>query len=210
MHVGKNTVADGATASMTFTHQQDVQVLTQDVRHILTSSSRFLPRNRSPWMTWTFALGMLVAPLTFAGGALRRRRHTLAEADVRGTRNRLALRALKASLKQELTIEVVGEAMEQYLMAKLGWERSQLTRDAVRTHLKGKTRRSACRGMTFGLHAKCSDTPLLRATLMHLRHSSSLWRKPPNPRCHEVPSLPSSSPLPGDGSYSTWPTWSGI
>ena len=89
-------------------------------------------------MTWTFALGMLVAPLTFAGGALRRRRHTLAEADVRGTRNRLALRALKASLKQELTIEVVGEAMEQYLMAKLGWERSQLTRDAVRTHLQGQ------------------------------------------------------------------------
>ena len=138
VHVGKNTVTDGAAASMTFTHQQDVQVLTQDVRHIFTSSSRFLPRNRPPWTTWTFALGMLVAPLTFAGGALRRRRRTLAEADVRGTRNRLALRALKASLKQELTIEVVGEAMEQYLMAKLGWERSQLTRDAMRTHLQGQ------------------------------------------------------------------------
>ena len=138
VHVGKSTGADGATASMTFTHQQDVQVLTQDVRHILTSSSRFLPRNRPPWTTWTFALGMLVAPLTFAGGALRRRRRTLAEADVRGTRHRRALRALKALLKQELTIEVVGEAMEQYLMAKLGWERSQLTRDAVRTHLQGQ------------------------------------------------------------------------
>ena len=135
LHVGKTAGADGIAASMTFTHQQDVQVLTQDVRHILTSSSRFLPRNRPPWTTWTFALGMLVAPLTFAGGALRRRRRNMAEADVLGTRNRRALRTLKASLKQELTIEMVGEAMEQYLMAKLGWERSQLTRDAVRTHL---------------------------------------------------------------------------
>ena len=42
-------------------------------------------------------------------------------------------RAVKAK-----TIEVVGEAMEQYLMAKLGWERSQLTRDAMRSHLQGQ------------------------------------------------------------------------
>ena len=34
-----------------------------------------------------------------------------------------------------LTPEVLGETMEQYLMAKLGWERSQLTRDAVRMAL---------------------------------------------------------------------------
>ena len=134
--VGKMGAKGGASASMTFTHQQDVQVLTQDVRHILTSQSRFLPRNRPSWTTWTFALGMLVAPMAFAGLALHRRRRILAEADVLGTRNRRALRVLKASLKQARTAELVGEAMEQYLMAKLGWERSQLTRDAVHAHFK--------------------------------------------------------------------------
>ena len=123
---------------MTFTHQQDVQVLTQDVRHILTSPSRFIPRSRPPWTTWAFAFGMLTAPATFAFAAIRRRRHNLAKADVLGTRKRHAFRILQATLKKDLTIETVGEAMEQYLMAKLGWERSQLTRDAVKIHLSQK------------------------------------------------------------------------
>ena len=133
VHVRKNPSSEGT--SMTFAHQQDVQVLTQDVRHILTSPSRFIPRSRPPWTTWAFAFGMLTAPATFAFAAIRRRRHNLAKTDVLGTRKRHAFRILQATLQKDLTIETVGEAMEQYLMAKLGWERSQLTRDAVKIHL---------------------------------------------------------------------------
>ena len=57
-----------------------------------------------------------------------------------GTRRKRALRQLQRSLKptETLTIETIGEAMEQYLMAKLGWERSQLTREAVKQHLTVK------------------------------------------------------------------------
>ena len=57
-----------------------------------------------------------------------------------GTRRKRALRQLQRSLKSTdaLTIETIGEAMEQYLMAKLGWERSQLTREAVKQHLTVK------------------------------------------------------------------------
>jgi hypothetical protein len=38
-------------------------------------------------------------------------------------------------LKQGQSAEDVGEAMEQYLMAKLKWERSALTREAVHATL---------------------------------------------------------------------------
>ena len=57
-----------------------------------------------------------------------------------GTRRKRALRQLQRALKptETLTIETIGEAMEQYLMAKLGWERSQLTREAVKQHLTVK------------------------------------------------------------------------
>ena len=138
VHVGKGATNGGSSTAMTFTHQQDVQVLTQDVRHILTSPGRFLPRQRPSWTSWAFALGMLAAPFLFCVAAVRRRRQRLEGADVLGTRNKRALRTLTATLKQDLTVEMVGEAMEQYLMAKLGWERSQLTRDAVRIHLAQK------------------------------------------------------------------------
>ena len=58
--------------------------------------------------------------------------------DRAGTRRKKAYRALGRSLRakpDDLTPEIVGEAMEQYLMAKLGWERSALTRAAVYLHL---------------------------------------------------------------------------
>ena len=47
---------------------------------------------------------------------------------------------LQRSLKSTdaLTIETIWETMDQYLMAKLGWERSQLTREAVKQHLTVK------------------------------------------------------------------------
>ena len=126
---------DGGAAGMTFSHQQDVQVLNQDVRHILTSPGRFLPRTRPTWTNWALGLAFASSPLAFAGAAWARRRRRHEAADWVGTRRKRALRDLHKSLGGASNIEAFGEAMEQYLMAKLGWERSQLTREAVHKRL---------------------------------------------------------------------------
>ena len=139
LHVKKGQ-GDSGTPGMTFTHQQDVQVLNQDVRHIATTPSRFQPRSRPSWTPWAWGVAFAASPLSFLGLALVRRRRTQELADVMGTRRKRALRQLQRALKstETLTIETIGEAMEQYLMAKLGWERSQLTREAVKQHLTVK------------------------------------------------------------------------
>ncbi len=139
LHVRKGQGESGSPG-MTFTHQQDVQVLNQDVRHIATTPSRFQPRSRPSWTPWAWGMAFAVSPLSFLGLALVRRRQALEHADASGTRRKRALRQLQRSLKQTetLTIETIGEAMEQYLMAKLGWERSQLTREATKQHLTAK------------------------------------------------------------------------
>ena len=139
LHVSKGQGGDGVPG-MTFTHQQDVQVLNQDVRHIATTPSRFQPRSRPSWTPWAWGLAFAASPLSFLGLALVRRRRAQEDADVVGTRRKHALRKLERSIKtaDPLTIETIGEAMEQYLMAKLGWERSQMTREAVKAHLSAQ------------------------------------------------------------------------
>lgn len=136
LHVRKGESEQGA-AGMTFTHQQDVQVLNQDIRHIITTPGRFQPRSQPSWSPWAWGAAFAVSPLSFLGLALIRRRRAMEHADVIGTRRKRALRQLQRSLKTTSppTIETIGEAMEQYLMAKLGWERSQLTRENVKVHL---------------------------------------------------------------------------
>jgi hypothetical protein len=138
LHVSKDTNGEGSgSAGMTFTHQQDVQVLNRDVRHILTSPSRFLPKSPPAWAQWGLSLAFLASPLTYAGFAAARRARRREAQDAKGTRRKRALRVLQRALSnpEALTPEVLGETMEQYLMAKLGWERSQLTRDSVRLAL---------------------------------------------------------------------------
>ena len=139
LHVKKGQ-GDVGALGMTFSHQQDVQVLNQDVRHIATTPSRFQPRSRPSWTPWAWGVAFAASPLSFLGLALIRRRRAQEHADVVGTRRKRALRQLQRSLKSTtpLTIEILGEAMEQYLMAKLGWERSQLTREAVKQHLASR------------------------------------------------------------------------
>jgi hypothetical protein len=138
LHVSRDIDgAGGGSAAMTFSHQQDVQVLNRDVRHILSTPSRFLPKSPPAWARWALTLSFLASPLTFAGFAAARRARRRESEDAKGTRRKKALKVLQRSLQSQgkLTPEGLGEAMEQYLMAKLGWERSQLTRDAVRVAL---------------------------------------------------------------------------
>ena len=178
LHVRKDG-GTGTTGSpgMTFTHQQDVQVLNQDVRHILTAPSHFYPRARPAWATWAFGLAFAVSPLAFAGAAATRRRKQQEAHDRTGTRRKRALRDLQAQLKKTspMTIEALGEAMEQYLMAKLGWERSQLTRDAVREHLASQDHTLAkawdefwvaCEMQRYG--ASSGDLDALQSRLLEL------------------------------------------
>ena len=134
LHVAKDQGGQtGGTTGMTFAHQQDVQVLNQDVRHIATSSGRFIPLERPSWTTWAFGLAFAASPMSFLGLALVRRRRSREASDALGTRRKKALRRLTRDLHRNpsLTIELIGEAMEQFLMAKLGWERSQLSRSAM-------------------------------------------------------------------------------
>lgn len=136
LHVSRNAGTGGASNTMSFTHQQDVQVLNQDVRHILTSPSHFYPKARPSWTNWAFGLSIAGSPMAFLVLAWRRRKRMAEARDVRGTRQRKAFKSLRESLQKAApTAEAVGEALEQYLMAKLELDRSQLTRESVRERL---------------------------------------------------------------------------
>jgi len=130
LRVGRDT-QQGSSVGMTFSHRQDVQVLNQDIRHIALDPSPFHPRNTVPWMAGLVLGGFALGPLGFAGAAWRRRQRHLETLDRSGTRRKRALRTLadRLSPTSELTLDHVGEAMEGYLMDKLGWERSELTRE---------------------------------------------------------------------------------
>ena len=133
LNVKKGAEPLGTSSGMNFTHQQEVQVLNQDVRHIMNECGRFLPRTRPAWTTWAFGMGMGIGPLVFGFLWLARRRQRMEELDVRGAKSRKAWKALLRSLNNpsQVSIEEIGEAMEQYLMAKLGVDRSQLSRKTV-------------------------------------------------------------------------------
>ena len=132
--VGKN--ANPLTSQgVAFSHQQSVQILNRDVRHILKDEGCFYPRGEFPWSTGMLGLAFGIGPLAFGIG-WRKRAISRAQAKVvRGTRKKRALqvllRALKSNQQKGLSIEQVGEAMEQYLMSKTGLDRSQLNREAV-------------------------------------------------------------------------------
>ena len=138
LSVGKGPQEGEGAAGMSFHHQQNVQVLNQDIRHIQLTPSRFIPRNATTWTFWGLLALFLLGPGTFGVLAWRRSLRRAETQDRAGTRRKKAYRALGRSLRakpDDLTPEIVGEAMEQYLMAKLGWERSALTRAAVHLHL---------------------------------------------------------------------------
>lgn len=145
LHVRRASESSSETGGVAFTHQQDVQVLNQDVRHIVTSPGRFYPKTRPAWTSWAFALAMASSPLAFGFVALSRRRRIREEQDVRGTRRKRAFKQLKQALASSpsASIEGLGDAVESYLMARLGLDRSQLTRDAVNSALTANDTRLA-------------------------------------------------------------------
>ena len=98
---------------MTFTHQQDVQVLNQDIRHIQLDPTDFIPIERSKWKSFGWMLGFGVGPLGYAWMLALARRHRMERRDPRGARKKKAMRALNLALNQAQGVADVGEAMEQ-------------------------------------------------------------------------------------------------
>jgi hypothetical protein len=131
----KVNAGEAGAGGVSFNHQQDVQVLNQDIRHIELEPSRFLPRGTWAWKLWVLVVLFLAGPATYGVAAWQRSTRAGEAQDRLGTRHKRALKVLNAQLKQGQSAEEVGEAMEQYLMAKLKWERSALTREAVHATL---------------------------------------------------------------------------
>ena len=131
----KVNAGEAGAGGVSFNHQQDVQVLNQDIRHIELEPSRFLPRGTWAWKLWVLVVLFLAGPATYGVAAWQRSTRAGEAQDRLGTRHKRALTVLNAQLKQGQSAEEVGEAMEQYLMAKLKWERSALTREAVHATL---------------------------------------------------------------------------
>ena len=131
----KVNAGEAGAGGVSFNHQQDVQVLNQDIRHIELEPSRFLPRGTWAWKLWVLVVLFLAGPATYGVAAWQRSTRASEAQDRLGTRHKRALKVLNAQLKQSQSAEEVGEAMEQYLMAKLKWERSALTREAVHATL---------------------------------------------------------------------------
>jgi hypothetical protein len=141
LNVGK----DGreGTPGVAYTHQQNVQMLNQDIRHIALTPSFFIPRGEVPWMKGIVMIIFSLGPLAFGLGVWRRSRRLAEARDRVGTRKKRAHRVLLATLAASeksgtLDASVLGDALEQYLMAKLGWERSAMERNAVMAALQSK------------------------------------------------------------------------
>jgi tetratricopeptide (TPR) repeat protein len=110
--------------SMSFNAKSDVQTLHQDIRYIELEAGRVVARSSARDMRslvwWLIFLG----PMIYAVCWLDERRKRREQSDSRGTKERKAARSLRAALKRSGDAEAIGQAVELYLMAKLGWDQS--------------------------------------------------------------------------------------
>ena len=109
------------------------QVLQQELRHILSEPGPFHAIESRNWKTWWIAAGLALSPLTYLSLALFRRKRHLESIDIRGTRKKKALKKLIRQLKHpnSSSPSQIGEAMEQFLMAKTECDRSLLSREWI-------------------------------------------------------------------------------
>ena len=133
----------GYGGETTFSSKTQVQVLNHDIRHINTEHGHWGAHNdselASKLMWFLYLLGPVIAGLAFA----RKRRRDSESNDVRGTKHKRALRAFNNALKKcektedrEDAYTQLGEAIEDYLCAKLGWGRSGFSRAAAAQNLE--------------------------------------------------------------------------
>ena len=150
--VATNTSDDGGQVN--YNSKTDVQVLNQDINFIHSEwNGPCLPRNR--WDNRGQLAGGLLAigPLAVGLSFVARRRREEDEKNPLNVRKRRAKSAVRQELKEAkrhmnnaaLFYPALGSGLEAYLMAKLQWNASQLTRsalsEALETHvpeLKGK------------------------------------------------------------------------
>ena len=137
-----------ATSGLNYNSKTDIQVLNQDIRFIDTEwKGCGLDRKRwqssFPLSTGWLAVGPSLLALVFLG----KRRKEEDSKNPKKTRQRRAratvrneLRAAKKHLNDPaLFFPALGQGIEQYLLAKLGWSASQYQREAVLLELAQKT-----------------------------------------------------------------------
>lgn len=121
----------------TYSIKEKVKVLNHDIRHINTSHAHWGSDNNEAISLKLIWLFYILGPL-MAGVALIFKRRTDSEhRDVRGTLRKKSGKVFNRALDRcsgidtkELAYAELGEAIEVYLCAKLGWGRSQFSRTA--------------------------------------------------------------------------------
>lgn len=147
----KITVESGdalMASGLNYNSKTDIQVLNQDIRFIATEWNgcgidRSQWRSSLPLSTGWLVVGPSLLALVFMG---KRRREEDAK-DPRKSKQRRAKSAVRNELRNarkqlkapEQFFPALGQGIEQYLLAKLGWSASQYQRDAILKALEQKT-----------------------------------------------------------------------
>ena len=136
---GDKTDGDETTYSI----KEKVKVLNHDIRHINTSHAHW-GADGNEVLSWKLIWFLYILGPLFAVVALLFKRRADSELrDARGTLSKKSGRVFNRALdrcsgidSKELAYAEIGEAIEVYLCAKLGWGRSQFSRGAAAEVLK--------------------------------------------------------------------------
>lgn len=135
-------------SGLSYNSKTDIQVLNQDIRFIATEWNgcgidRGQWQSSLPLSTGWLVIGPSLLALVFMG---KRRRDEEAKDPMKSKQRRAKsavrseLRNARKQLKEpEQFFPALGQGIEQYLLAKLGWSASQYQRDAILTALEQKT-----------------------------------------------------------------------
>lgn len=139
--LGGNAIAVSAgtgtgTPTLSYNAKSDIQILNQDIRYIKREGDCFKPLSASGWTRWGLAGGLAAAPLQWLVFLVLRRRKEAADRDIKGTRRRKAKSTVRKELREAAKAVndpaafsvALGNGLEAYLIAKLGWSQSQFTR----------------------------------------------------------------------------------
>jgi hypothetical protein len=138
LEVTRNESDEGG--QINYNSKIDVQVLNQDIQYIHTEwSGPCLPKTRTNHRGRDAAGLLAMGPMVLGASMLLRRRRERDQLDPKGARKRRARHKVRKALQEakQLTNDpaafypALGAALENYLLAKLEWNASQLQREAL-------------------------------------------------------------------------------
>ena len=139
--IEKGNSSDGDET--TYSIKEKVKVLNHDIRHINTDHAHW-GANSNDVLSWKLIWLLYILGPLFTGIAVVFKKKKDSELrDVKGTTSRKSGRIFKRELERcktagtkEIAYTQLGEAIEVFLCAKLGWGRSQFSRNAATEILK--------------------------------------------------------------------------